>query len=67
MTMINQLNNDLATYRKLSSDEDKRTFLDGQKAKIAQMTAEQRSEHQKAIAEKVAEIARRVEEAHQVL
>jgi len=65
--MTNQLNNDLAAYRALSSDEDRRTFLNEQKAKIAHMTPNERKARQQAICDKVAEIAHQVEEAHQLL
>lgn len=64
--MTNQLNNDLAAYRALSSEEDRQTFLDEQKAKIARMTTDERKAHQQAIRDKVAEIGHRVEEAHQL-
>lgn len=64
--MTNQLNNDLAAYRALLSDEERRTFLGEQKAKIAHMTPNERKAHQQAIRDKVLEIAHRVEETHQL-
>ncbi len=55
------LEQNIAIYNSLQTEQDKRDFLNSQRQKIARMTLEQRQSHQAAIAQEVSRIAQQVE------